>query len=49
VRQVVPLNERPARRFNSDPFQMNEGDGMGEMEPAIYRLPYFMMKYYNLI
>ena len=49
VRQVVPLNERPARRFNSDPFQMNEGDGMGEMEPAIYRLPYFMMKYYHLV
>lgn len=49
VRQVVPLSERPARRMNGDPFALVQGNGMSEMEPAVYRLPYYMMKYFGLL
>jgi len=49
MRQIVPPMERQASHWNSDPFVMAGGSGMGEMEPSIWRLPYYLMRYNGLI
>jgi len=49
VRQIIPLDQRPARRFNSDPFDSQQGSGTTEFEPAVYRLPYYMMLFFGLL
>jgi hypothetical protein len=32
--------------WNNDPFVFKGGSGFQEYEPAIFRMPYFMMKFY---
>ena len=49
IRQILPLDQRPARRFNGDPFSVEQGSGYTEFEPSVYRLPYYMMLYFQLL
>lgn len=50
MRQIRPPSERSSRKWNSDPFVLNDqGDGMGEEYPANWRYPYYLMTYNKLI
>lgn len=48
-KQIRPVTERVTALWNTDPFEMQQGSGTSEFEPSVWRLPYFMMKYYNLV
>lgn len=49
MRQIRPPTERATSHWNNDPFKLNDGTGMQEYEPAVWRLPYYIMLYYKLI
>ena len=49
IRQIRPPSERVTTHWNNDPYATNAGGGYEEYEPAIWRLPYFMMLFYKLI
>mmetsp|Transcript_19127 Transcript_19127/g.31993 ORF Transcript_19127/g.31993 Transcript_19127/m.31993 type:complete len:834 (+) Transcript_19127:33-2534(+) len=49
VRQLRPPAERVQAHWNSDPFAAQSGSGQAESEPAVWRLPYYLMLYYKLI
>jgi hypothetical protein len=48
--QIRPPSERAARKWNTDPFSLQDQDsGMSEEYPANWRFPYFLMRYNKLI
>ena len=47
--QIRPPQETRTGHWNGNPFTMDDGNGMSEYEPAIWRLPYYLMRYNNLI
>eukprot|EP00598_Pedospumella_elongata_P005501 CAMPEP_0184967304 /NCGR_PEP_ID=MMETSP1098-20130426/718_1 /TAXON_ID=89044 /ORGANISM="Spumella elongata, Strain CCAP 955/1" /LENGTH=817 /DNA_ID=CAMNT_0027488731 /DNA_START=6 /DNA_END=2459 /DNA_ORIENTATION=- len=49
MRQIRPPSERVSSHWNNDPFSVTEGSGYSEYEPAVWRLPYYIMLYYKLI
>ena len=49
MRQIRPPQERVTAKWNSDPFVMSSGNGMKEEYPGVWRLPYYLMLYNNLI
>jgi hypothetical protein len=49
VRQVLPPDARAVGRDNGDPFEASQGSGTTEFEPSVFRLPYYMMQFYNFM
>lgn len=49
MRQIRPPSERVSSHWNGDPFTVSAGSGYSEFEPAVWRLPYYLMLYYKLI
>lgn len=49
IRQITTPGERQTSHWNTDPFAESEGSGYEEFEPAVWRMPYFMMMYYGLL
>ena len=49
MKNTRPPSERVATHYNNDPFEITVGgDGSDEVEPAVFLLPYFMTKYFDL-
>ena len=49
MKNTRPPSERVATHYNNDPFEIIVGgDGNDEVEPAVFLLPYFMTKYFDL-
>jgi hypothetical protein len=49
IRQIRPPSERQMTHWNNDPFIIKIGGGYSEFEPAIFRLPYFIMRFHGLL
>lgn len=49
MRQIRPPAERASSHWNNDPYSLSAGSGYGEFEPAVWRMPYYIMLYYKLI
>ena len=49
MRQIRPAAERTSSHWNSDPYSMMAGSGYSEYEPAVWRMPYYIMLHYKLI
>jgi hypothetical protein len=49
MRQIRPPSERVTNHWNGDPYAVVSGSGYYESEPAVWRMPYYMMLYYKLI
>jgi hypothetical protein len=49
IREILPPAERVMGHWNNDPYALQAGSGTNEQEPAVWRLPYYLMAYYKLI
>mmetsp|Transcript_20834 Transcript_20834/g.29957 ORF Transcript_20834/g.29957 Transcript_20834/m.29957 type:complete len:806 (-) Transcript_20834:191-2608(-) len=49
MRQIIPPAERVTTKWNADPFIFDAGSGYSEEAPYVWRLPYYLMLYNNLI
>lgn len=50
IDRVLPMSERGAWRWNSDPYEPDQGgNGMGEEDGAAFLLPYWMGRYHGII
>ena len=51
TRSPLPANERSQYRWNADPWDVsgNGGDGMTEIDPGAFLLPYWMARYYGVL
>ena len=49
MKQIRPPSERVATHANNDPFVLVTGGGGTEFEPAVYLLPYYIMRFYDLL
>jgi hypothetical protein len=49
MRQIRPMSERASAKWNTDPFVVSAGSGYKEEMPSVWRLPYYLMLYNNLI
>ena len=49
IKEVLPPDQRPSTHFNADLFAATTGTGLQEYEPSVFRLPYYMMRYYGLL
>lgn len=49
IKEILPPDNRPTAHFNTDIYVTQGGSGMTEFEPAVYRLPYYAMRYYGLL
>jgi hypothetical protein len=47
--EIISPQERATGHWNGDPFQLDGGSGTSESEPSVWRLPYYLMRYNNLI
>lgn len=47
--EIRPAQETRTGHWNGNPFTMDDGSGTSEYEPAIWRLPYYLMRYNKLI
>ena len=49
IRQIRPQSERAVARPNVDVFELHYGSGTSEFEPSLYKLPFYIMKFYRLL
>lgn len=49
MKEIRPPQERVTGHWNGDPFALEGGSGTSEQEPAIWELPYYLMRFYGLI
>ena len=49
IKEVLPPDQRPTTHFNADLFAAVTGSGMQEYDPSVFRLPYYMMRFYGLL
>lgn len=51
TRPPLPANERSQYRWNADPWDVSGsgGDGVSEIDPGAWLLPYWMARYYNIL
>jgi hypothetical protein len=49
MKEIRPPMERMSSHWNSDPFELQTGSGLVEYEPAVWMLPYYLMRYNGLI
>jgi hypothetical protein len=50
ARTLLPPDERPVMKWNSNPFDIDGGnDGLGEDDGAAFLLPYWMGRYFGLL
>ncbi|EGD83339.1 hypothetical protein PTSG_03947 [Salpingoeca rosetta] len=47
--KVLPANERPQLRWNSNPHDLDGGSGMSEGDPGAWLWPYWIARYHGLI
>jgi len=48
--RVLPCNERSQQRWNSNPWEVQDGgDGMMEVDPGAWVLPYWLAKWSGLL
>jgi two component regulator with propeller domain len=48
--EALPVSERPLKRWNGDPFELDAGDGgTQEDDGTFFLLPYWMGRYYKFI
>lgn len=46
---VLPMYEREQGRWNADPFSMDGGGGMGEADPGVWLMPYWMARFWGVL
>jgi hypothetical protein len=49
VREPLPWTERPIHKWDKSPFTLDGGSDMGEGDPTVWLLPYWMGRYHRLI
>jgi len=49
AREPLPWTERAIHKWDKSPFTLDSGNDMGEGDPTIWLLPYWMGRYHRLI
>eukprot|EP00466_Bigelowiella_natans_P017295 jgi/Bigna1/147331/aug1.141_g22039 len=47
--RILPANERSQFRWNTNPFELDGGNGHADYDPAAWLLPYWMGRYFSIL